>query len=315
MRLIRSKAARSNSFEAIQNILASLLLHGLVFAIIALAFHRILILPHKSQPLAVELIETETKKATAFSTPRQSKLPIVRFSQPKLHNSAMGLLYVPKWVGTFNQRGTSEGEDSRGGDRFARDLLETESKVWEAFDVLAGRINRHLDYPKMLAENGVQGSATLDLLFDSNGDIDESRSKTFGDNRLVRGMLVRAGRKGLVEWISNDRKRLQKEQLRNQRFRAEFILAYSQADAAVLTKIMPGSYGFLRRHFSNVACIGESNGAPALNIACVAVAASGAIQRSLSDKYKGQITALKDRLEQYDEMNLSGINAAATDAT
>ena len=194
--------------------------------------------------------------------------------------------------------------------------METESKVWDVFDLLASKINGHLDYPELLVENSIHGNATLDLYFDSQGNVDERKSKTYGDNPFVRGLLIRATRIGFVEWYSSDAGRLRKEQFKNQHFRADFILAYSQEDSGALVKTVPGTYNFLRRRVSNITCLGKSpEGYPMFNAACAIAGIGGAIYRNVSDKYKSRLIAIKDNLEYYDSLELSGINAAAQRGT
>lgn len=127
--------------------------------------------------------------------------------------------------------------------------------------------------------------------------------------------MIRAFRKGYIEWHASDAGRIRKEQFRNQHFRADFILAYSQTDTAEVSKLVPGSYGFLRRRVSNISCIGSEGGAAIFNFACAAEGIFGAIHGGLSEKYENQITALKDTLDYYDGLGLGGLNREARDST
>jgi hypothetical protein len=224
-----------------------------------------------------------------------------------------GFSLVPKWSAGLLEKGGSESIDEKTQEsrQFSRDFLETESKVGDAFDALAGRIHRHLDCPDLLSDNGIQGAAAIDLFFDSSGNVDEVKSHVSGDHRLLRGLLVRATRKGLLEWLQNDARRLRSEQYRNQHFRADFIITYSQVERPPLLKLSPGSYELAKKRVSNVSCLGNFGGSPGLDVSCVAMSVGGAIHRGFSDRYKIQLMAVKDSLEYQDELGLRGINLLA----
>jgi hypothetical protein len=170
-------------------------------------------------------------------------------------------------------------------------------------------INGHLDYPQMLAENGVYGLATLDLYFDREARIDESRSRFSGDNRWVRGLLVSAARKGLVAWYNSIGGRLEREKFRNQHFRADFVITYTSTQSSDLQKEEEGSYHMVRRSLVQT-CLNPTVGG--VDVACVAMRVAGAISTQLSEKYKIKYQALKDRLETLDGMDLRGINDELT---
>ncbi|HAR44531.1 MAG TPA: hypothetical protein DCS07_18180 [Bdellovibrionales bacterium] len=196
---------------------------------------------------------------------------------------------------------------SRNGDSlpegFGKEMLLTESKVTQVFDLLAFRVNKFLNYPAILAENGIEGTSTLEIFFNHLGEIDEARSKCFGSHRVVRGMLTQATRKGLVEWFSTDANRLSKEQFKNQHFRADFEVSNFLAEKSVVTKAAPGSYEFTRRRFANH-CLSHGG----LDLVCATVKLSGAIKNLTSGAYKGRFYALTDHLEHYDSVGLAGIN-------
>jgi hypothetical protein len=274
-------------------ILASALVHVLIVVLLVTFLH----LPHSipKNPLTVEVI---------------GEVPSGKHSASKVGSrSASGLGKLRLSLFSKSTTRVVEGDLSAEGQRFTQDVLTSESKVWELFDTLAARINHHLDYLQMMIDNGIHGTAVLDLYFDSQGNVDETRSKTQGDNSFVRGMLVRSTRKGLVDWFAKDASRLRKDQFRNQHFRADFILSYSQESESKLIKSGPGSYGFLRKYFSNPECIGAGGGGIGIDLFCVASEVAGAIHHTLSDKYKIEVIAMKDSLEYYDRLDLDGINA------
>lgn len=258
-------------------------------------------------PTVIEIVSSspQIQAGKGKQEGKQARLQGGKLNSKKNILTRLGVSYFSK-LGKLGGLG-SGGE--RDGTQFAHDLLTTESKVWDVFDRLAGRIHQHLDYPEMLAENGVQGNATLDVYFNSDGELDEDRSKTYGDNRYVRGLLIRATRKGLVEWQTNEANRIRKDQFRNQHFRADFVIAYSQTDQSEVIKTQPGSYQFLRKRVSNVTCLGAVGGAPILDFACVAMQVGGAIHRSVSDRYKSRLAALKEMLDYYDGLDLKGIHS------
>lgn len=218
-----------------------------------------------------------------------------------------------KYSTLFSGRKHKTSRDGTGDDRSrqnaisnsdARELLLTETKVLVAFDLLAEKINYYIDYPIILIENGVQGIATLDLYFDQEGNIDADQSRFFGDNRYVRGILVRAARKGVVKWYLSDAVRLQKDQFKNQHFRAEFAISYTLPSISRIEKNSLGSYTFLRRHYMH-----ECANPTGIDVACLAAKAYGALQSEFSDSYKIKFRALKDTLEHYDDIGLNGIGA------
>ena len=192
---------------------------------------------------------------------------------------------------------------------FSKELLFTEGKVLQIFDVLATRINNHLDYPGILMEQGVQGIATLELFFDDKGEVDESKSKCFGDNRLVRGLLVKAVRYGLAEWFINEAQRLEKEKFRNQHFRADFEISHLLGSSSELTKSVTGAYQFKRRRFAHTCVSPIGIGGAGLDVVCVAAKVTGFLSSRLSGKYKSRFYALVDSLEHFDGIGLIGLNS------
>ena len=116
-----------------------------------------------------------------------------------------------------------------------------------AFDHLAAQINQNLDYPILLAENGVQGNARLDLIFDSLGEVIEEMSFFTGTHRAIRGLLVKASRVGIVEWYRSDAYRLHREDFKNQHFTAELSLSVLSSETKWL-RGASGEYQLVRRH-------------------------------------------------------------------
>lgn len=197
--------------------------------------------------------------------------------------------------------GVSGGEKSES-ETLSSELLNVNPKVTAAFDNLAGQINHFLDYPSILIENGVQGTATLDLYFDSRGEIDENRSKFLGGHRSLRGLLVRASRQGLEKWYRADGARLDKDQFKNQHFHADFSISYTLTEASKVEKEGEGSYRLVRRHYSSV-CANPMG----LDLACIAVKGYGAVRRALTDDYRVKLAALQDVLDHYDDIRLQGM--------
>jgi hypothetical protein len=193
---------------------------------------------------------------------------------------------------------------ANSGSSTSRDLLFTEPKIFHIFDLLADRVNSHLDYPMMLAENGIYGLASLDLYFDHDGNVDETRSKCIGGNGVVRGLLVQATRAGLVEWFGNEAKQIHKDQFRDQHFRADFIVTATDPSAGGYSKV-GADYNFLRQKHYNPTCLEPG----AVDLACAGVRLFGLI-KGKSDSYKMKLEALKESTERFDELGLNGINVA-----
>jgi hypothetical protein len=190
-----------------------------------------------------------------------------------------------------------------------RDLLLTEPKIVQVFDLLANRVNGHLDYPLMLAENGVYGLASLDLYFDHDGNVDEYRSKCGGANRVVRGLLVEATRSGLLEWFANEAKRIRRDQFRDQHFRADFMVSAVENSENSLSKAGP-EYHFVRRIHYNPTCLEPGT----VDLACAGMRIIGLI-KGKDDKYLMKFEALKESTERFDDLGLSGINELLRQAT
>lgn len=210
-------------------------------------------------------------------------------------------------------------EDSLGiPNALSRELLLTETKIFQVFDLLAARIDRHLDYPLMLAENGVQGVATLDLYFDDQGLVNEAKSKCFGDRRVLRGLLVKATREALVEWFVNDAKRIRRDQFRNQHFRADFVIVGNEFDSAEQNRGIAGTYNFVRKkHIRNSAsCLAPGpNANGVVDFACLGMKLVGAIRGNVDSTYRSRFEALKETMERYDMLELTGINGAVEKAS
>jgi hypothetical protein len=184
------------------------------------------------------------------------------------------------------------------------ELLNVDGKELQAFDQLAVLVNGHLDYPTMLAENGVHGLASLDLFFDHEAKIDENRSHFYGDNRLVRGLLVKATRKALEDWFHGCGGKLAREQFRDQHFQADFIITFTSTQSSELQKEQEGSYHLYRRSLVQT-CLNPMAGG--LDLTCVALRVAGVISNNVSSTYKMKYQALKDQLEAFDEMDFKGL--------
>jgi hypothetical protein len=173
-------------------------------------------------------------------------------------------------------------------------------------------INGHLDYPAMLAENGIHGMASLDLYFDHNAQIDESRSRMLGDSRFIRGLFVQAARVGLMDWFRGMGGTLSKDQFRDQHFRADFVITYTSTRLSELEKNGEGSYHLVRKSLVQT-CLNPAMGG--VDMTCAALRVAGAISKQVSSDYKIRFEALKDRLEQYDSLGLSGLNRSIDRST
>lgn len=197
-----------------------------------------------------------------------------------------------------NDSGTAVGESNAYSD----ELLNGDPRVASAFDSLALQINHFLDYPSLLFENGVQGTAGLDLYFDQKGEIDEVRSRFFGDHRTIRGLFVQASRKGLESWYRSAGARLRRGEFKNQHFHADFSISYLAESQSNLFKQAENDYRFVRRHFASV-CANPMG----VDIACLAIKGYGAVKRMVSDSEKVRFAVLQDLLDHYDDMGLSGL--------
>lgn len=194
------------------------------------------------------------------------------------------------------------------GKEIADQVLKADSRKIQAFTLLAASINANLDYPMILIENGMTGTASVDLVFNSEGLIDEERSEFQGTHRLLRGLLVKASREGVVTWYRDERSRAARKELRNQHFRALFTISSTEAALAAVETSGPDSYVLWRRYFENH-CLG----AAAVDAFCMAMKAKGAIERSFSDEYREQYNRLKEKLDAYDQLGMKRINEKIRD--
>jgi len=176
-------------------------------------------------------------------------------------------------------------------------------KAADAFDNLAQNIGEKLDYPDVLAEEGIEGTTSVDLYFDSRGLIDEDRSEVLGDHASLRGEMVRAVRSGLLSWYESAATRLRMDEFRNQHFRADFTLSYSENSQERTDKLASGSYHFLRRRKIDI-CIYPG----AIDLACTAAKIAGFIADHTSDKHKVHVAAVLDVLNDFDAQGLRGID-------
>lgn len=186
-------------------------------------------------------------------------------------------------------------------------MLYTEGKILRAFDQLALKISGNLDYPQLLVEYGVQGVASVELYFDHAGEVDESRTRVNGGHRLIRGLLVRASRQGLVDWYQSSVSRIEKEKFRNQYFRADFSITYTSRPVDQMIKVSEGSYRFVKRRTSRV-CLNPTPVGAALDISCVALKVAGKIRKEFSAAYRARFKALEERLDYFDQVEFAGIN-------
>jgi hypothetical protein len=185
----------------------------------------------------------------------------------------------------------------------AAELAATRFQVTSAFDKLALQVSKYLDFPEILMENGVQGTAAIDLRFDSEGRVDETRSTWTGSHRAVRGLLVQATRLGLVEWYESDAYRLHRDEFRNQHFQAAFEITYTQAGESRIDQTGPGSYQMLRRRQKQV-CAHPGG----IELVCLARKTQGAVENLLIDKGRILYEMLRDKLDRFDEQGLQGVN-------
>lgn len=266
---------------------------------------------HEMHEVTLTVITPDRKSAmTSMRTVRAGGLQAERASYPpnidlRLSYAKDERFFMHHQTSDHSFAANADGSDPSGiTNPDARELLFTETKVLRAFDLLAEKINQFLDYPEILIENGVQGVATLDLYFDKDGNIDEARTKLFGGNRSVRGLLAHASRSGLVKWYRSDADQLKRDQFKNQHFRADFVISHALEDASRLEKTSQGSYTFLRRHYVHK-CANPTG----VDVACVAMKTYGFIRGNVSKAYKARFQALQDRLEHYDDIGLDGVTA------
>lgn len=187
---------------------------------------------------------------------------------------------------------------------FVHQQLHADSNSLIAFDLLAERINHFLEYPDLLIENGVEGVASLDLYFDNEGLVDEMRSAFGGDNRMLRGIFVRATRTGLTKWYLSDAYRLKKNQFRNQHFHAEFALSAVAKEDSRVEKTGTDAYAF-RRHRMKDYCLRPG----AVDLSCLTIKAYGAVYNTVSRRHKVMFDNLQYELDYFDRKGLSGIRS------
>ena len=198
---------------------------------------------------------------------------------------------------------------SSASENYAKEQLMVDSHSLIAFDLLASNIDEYLNYPDLLVENGVEGLSSLDLYFNNSGEIDEARSECNGDNKIIRGILVRAARQGIMKWyLFATNKRLKKEQFRNQHFHAEFALSAVFGPESKLQKTAPDTYSLLRRRSKDY-CLRPFGSTPGLDVSCLAIKAYGSVYNSISRRHKIMFDELQDELEFYDRKGLNGIGA------
>ena len=271
----------------------SALIHSLLIGI--------LLLPNFS-PKVKPAVDLQFLVKTKKDTSPASNLKIAKL-HPRPHSVAPidlrpsylreGTLFSKTLAPQSGARGNSDGNETKA-------ILNRPLIVIDAFDHLAAQINRNLEYPTLFVKNGIQGSATLTLRFDSDGNVNETQSEFAGSHHSIRGLLVKAARLGLVEWYQSDAYRLHKDQFKNQYFRAELFLSYVEADLSRLAKNSSGSYQITKRRYKDTTCGGD--------LICLAMKAEGAIENVLNDNERIRLDLLKDKLDSYDDQGLKGIN-------
>lgn len=201
-----------------------------------------------------------------------------------------------------NRAETNSTKTSSAGTSAGAEALKIPMHVIAAFDKLAAQLNRNLDYPNLLVEQNVTGTASLDLYFDRAGQVDESNSRFSGSHTAVRGLLVKASRLALVEWYRSDAYRLNPTQFSGQHFHTDFSFSYTLPSHDQLDKLSQGNYQITK--IRGKGC-GASFG---LDLTCVAMQAEGAVENLVSDHSRIKADLLKDTLAHYDDIGLSGIN-------
>jgi hypothetical protein len=92
---------------------------------------------------------------------------------------------------------------------------------------------------------------------------------------------------------------------------AIFDLSSLLKSTTEITRELPklqDSYQLVKRKNIPNCIIPVSNGIPLADITCIAIKGIGAIKRKWSDDYRIKFNGLKDDLENYDQIALSGIN-------
>ena len=174
--------------------------------------------------------------------------------------------------------------------------------VINAFDQLAAQLNRNLDYPALLVEQNVMGTATFDLYFDQAGNVSETTSQFSGSHTAIRGLLVKAARLALVEWYRSDAYRLNPDQFKGQHFHTDYSISYTVPGHDGMEKTSQGDYHIVK--VRSKTCGGPLG----VDLICVAEKTKGAVENLLTDKSRIQADLLKDKLAHYDDMGLTGIN-------
>ena len=223
---------------------------------------------------------------------RQRRLDL----RPSFARAGLGFFASKSKVKGSGESGWSQSEVQ------ADELLNVNPKIVHAFDQLAAQIDHFLDYPSILIENGVTGTASLDLYFDSEGEIDEVRSQFLGGHRSLRGLLVRASRQGLETWYRSSGGRLKRDEFKNQHFRADFSISYALTEASRVEKEAEGSYLLTRR--SSASICAQPTG---VDVTCLMMKGYGVAQRNFSDSYRSRLVALQDVLDNFDQIGLQGM--------
>ncbi len=273
----------------------SFLLHALMIALAFLSVRNIKSFsPPESSKLDVQIMPSKSSAGFAhqFRSPKKS-IPVF-----DLRPDYMKTGYFLSKKSDLENKTADAGKIERG------ELLNTASNVMTAFDHLATQINGYLEYPEILIENNVQGTAVLDLYFDFNGKIDETNSRLSGSHVAIRGLLVKAARLALQDWYRSDVYRLKRDQFRNQHFHANLEVTHTESDLSELKKLGSDQYQLTRRRYKNEICAVPGS----VDLACLAMKAKGAVENLVSDKGRIELQLLEDRLAHFDDLGLNGLN-------
>ena len=278
----------------------SIALHALILGLAFLFVWKEKPLPLPSEKLDVQVVtnvpglkEKGIKSASKAARPHSAK-PTLDLRPDFMKNGAL----LSKAISSNE---VSSGESTAIGDR--EEMLNAPLHVLKAFDHLAFQIYQDLEYPQLFVENNIEGNASLDLHFDSEGRIDEIHSIFSGNHHAVRGLFVQAARKGIQEWYRSDAYRLHKDQFKNQYFHASLEITTVFHDYSEVTKSGAASYQIIKRKFKNP-CASPLG----VDLKCLALKASGAVENAINHKSRIMLQLLEDKLDHYDDLGLSGIN-------
>jgi hypothetical protein len=275
-----------------------------VILVIALLF----ILTKHAKEDSPTVIEFETVAKMEVQKSLKSSGLVARNTRAKIHalpSTSPALDLRPSFMkgGLFTRTQESASDSINHPATSAAELANIPFQVITAFDELALQIDRELEFPVVFIENNIQGTAALDLQFDSEGMINETESHFTGSGRSLRGLLVKAARLGIANWYKGNAYRLKPDQFKNQHFHVGFEISYLQRNYDHLDRQGFGNYEITRRRFKNT-CMGVMS----VDVVCAALKTKGFIENIVSEGPRIRFDLLKDRLSEYDEMELHGIN-------